>query len=71
MMIEVKNLKSSKIVYAAIAVIFVAALVTLPYQNQLANAAPTTKKYQIYVKLTGVPTNADNLVMNATCLAWD
>ena len=66
MMIEVKNLKSSKIVYAAIAVIFVAALVTLPYQNQLANAAPTTKKYQIYVTLTGVPANADNLVMNAT-----
>ena len=51
----------------AVAVIFVtAALVTLPYQNQLANAAPPGKKYQVYVTLTGVPANADNLVLNAT-----
>jgi hypothetical protein len=49
-----------------IAVIFVtAALVTLPYQNQVANAAPM-KKYQFFVTLTGVPANAEDLIMNAT-----
>jgi hypothetical protein len=49
------------------AVIFVtAALVTLPYQNQVANAAPM-KKYQFFVTLKGVPaTNAEDLIMNAT-----
>jgi hypothetical protein len=59
------EIKTTKLL-AIIAVIFVtAALVTLPYQSQVANAAPM-KKYQVYVTLTGVPTNADNLVMNAT-----
>ena len=48
------------------AVIFVtAALVTLPYQNQLANAAPM-KRYQAYVTLTNVPANAEALEVNAT-----
>jgi hypothetical protein len=52
---------------AVIAVIFVtAALVTLPYQNQVANAAPQVKKYQINVTLIGVPANAEDLVVNAT-----
>jgi hypothetical protein len=51
---------------ATIAVIFVtAALVTLPYQNQVANAAPM-KKYQFFVTLIGVPANAEDLIMNAT-----
>jgi hypothetical protein len=51
---------------AILAVTFVtAALVTLPYQNQVANAAPM-KKYQIYVTLIGVPANAEDLVVNAT-----
>jgi hypothetical protein len=60
------GIKTTKLL-AIIAVIFVtAALVTLPYQSQVANAAPM-KKYQVYVTLTGpVPANADNLVMNAT-----
>lgn len=51
---------------ATIAVIFVtAALVTLPYQNQVANAAPT-KRYQIIVTLTDVPAGAEDLEVNAT-----
>jgi hypothetical protein len=51
---------------ATIAVIFVtAALVTLPYQNQVANAAPM-KKYQFFVTLRSVPANAEDLIMNAT-----
>jgi hypothetical protein len=60
------EIKPTKLL-AIIAVIFVtAALVTLPYQSQVANAAPM-KKYQVYVTLTGpVPANAENLVMNAT-----
>ncbi|MBD0360840.1 MAG: hypothetical protein ICV56_09045 [Nitrososphaeraceae archaeon] len=59
------EIKISKLL-AIIAVVFVsAALVTLPYQSQVANAAPM-KRYQVYVTLTGVPANADNLVMNAT-----
>jgi hypothetical protein len=50
-----------------VAVIFViAALVALPYQNQVANAAPPMKRYQIFITLTGVPANAENLVMNIT-----
>ena len=52
---------------AIMAVIFVAAaLASLPYQNQVANAAPAGKKYQVYVTLTCVPANADNLLVNAT-----
>jgi hypothetical protein len=50
-----------------IAVIVVAtALITLPYQNQVANAAPPGKKYQIYITLTGVPDNAGDLVLNGS-----
>jgi hypothetical protein len=52
---------------AVIVVIFLtAALVTLPYQNQVANAAPATKKYQFFVTLTDVPANAEDLKMNVT-----
>lgn len=52
---------------ATIAVIFVAtALITLPYQNQLANAAPPGKKYQVYITLTGVPDNAGDIVLNGS-----
>jgi hypothetical protein len=51
---------------ATIAVIFVtAALVSLPYQNQVANAAPA-KRYQIIVTLTDVPAGAEDLEVNAT-----
>lgn len=51
---------------AIIAVIFVtAALVTLPYQNQVANAQ-STKRYDIRVTLTSVPANAEDLIMNVT-----
>lgn len=50
------------------AVTFVtAALVSLPYQTQVANAAPG-KKYQVYVTLTGVPANAEDLEMNVTII---
>jgi hypothetical protein len=64
-MIEVKYLKS-KVVYATIAVIFViTTLVTLPYENQIANAQ-STKRYQAVVTLTDVPANADALEVNAT-----
>jgi hypothetical protein len=52
---------------AIMAVIFVTVtLISLPYQSQVANAAPPGKKYQVYVTLTGVPANADNLILNAT-----
>jgi hypothetical protein len=51
---------------AITAVIFVtAALVSLPYQNQVANAAPA-KRYQIVVTLIGVPANAEDLIVNAS-----
>ncbi len=54
-------------VLVIIAVIFVtAALVTLPYQNQVADAAPPAKRYQVYVTLTDVPTNAEDLIVNVT-----
>jgi hypothetical protein len=53
---------------AITAVIFVtAALVTLPYQYQVANAAPM-KRYQIYVTLIGVPANAEDLIVNASIM---
>ena len=53
-------------ILAISAVIFVtAALVSLPYQNQVANAAPT-KRYQIIVTLTDVPAGAEDLEVNAT-----
>ena len=51
---------------AIISVIFVTVLVTLPYQNQVANAAPATKKYQVYVTLIDVPANAEDLIVNAS-----
>jgi hypothetical protein len=51
---------------AIISVIFVTVLVTLPYQNQVANAAPATKKYQVYVTLIDVPANAEDLIVNGT-----
>jgi hypothetical protein len=64
-MIEVKYLKS-KVVYATIAVIFVTtSLVTLPYENQVANAQ-STKRYQAVVTLTDVPADAEDLEVNAT-----
>lgn len=53
---------------AVIAVIFVtAALISLPYQNQVANAQPT-KRYQFIVTLTNVPSNAEDLIMNVTVI---
>jgi hypothetical protein len=53
-------------ILAISAVIFVtAALVSLPYQNQVANAAPA-KRYQIIVTLTDVPAGAEDLEVNAT-----
>jgi hypothetical protein len=56
----------TKLLAISAAIFVTAALVTLPYQSQVAEAAPM-KKYQVYVTLTGpVPANADNLVMNAT-----
>ena len=62
---EVATTPASKLL-AVIAVIFVVAvLVTLPYQSQVANAAPT-KKIQITVTLTDVPANAEDLIVNAT-----
>jgi hypothetical protein len=59
------EIKPTKLLAISAAIFVTAALVTLPYQSQVANAAPM-KKYQVYVTLTGVPANADNLVMNAT-----
>lgn len=62
-----KEVQTTTKLLAITAVIFVAtALVTLPYQNQVASAAPPGKKYQVYVTLTGVPANADNLLVNAS-----
>ncbi len=57
--------KTTKLSTIMALVIFVTALLTMPYQNQVANAA-STKRYQIYVTLTGVPANAEELVVNAT-----
>ena len=52
---------------AIMAVIFVTAtLISLPYQNQVANAAPPGKKYQVYITLTGVPDNANDLYLNGS-----
>jgi hypothetical protein len=52
---------------AIMSVIFVTVtLISLPYQSQVANAAPPGKKYQVYVTLTDVPANADNLILNAS-----
>jgi hypothetical protein len=58
---------TSKLVLTLIAVILVTAIVTLPYQNQVANAAPA-RKYNVGVTLTGVPANAEDLEMNVTIL---
>jgi hypothetical protein len=60
------EVQTTKKLLAIIAVIFVTAvLVSLPYQNQVANAAPM-KRYQAYVTLTDVPANAEALEVNAT-----
>ena len=61
--------KKEGIKLATVAAIFIvtSALITLPYQNQVANAAPPlTKKYQVYVTLVGVPANAGDLIVNGT-----
>src|SRR5919112_5573790 len=58
---------TSKLVLALIAVVLATALITLPYQNQVANAAPM-KRYQIYVTLIGVPANAEDLIVNASIM---
>lgn len=64
-----KELTTTTKLLAILTVTFVtAALVTLPYQNQVANAAPSSKKYQVYVTLTGVPANAEDLEVNATII---
>jgi hypothetical protein len=73
-MIEVTYLKSKEVAYTAIAIIFfvTAALTTLPYQSQVADAQPTTR-YQFRVTLTDVPANAEDLEMNVTVTRaeWD
>ena len=61
------EVQTTKKLLAIIVVISVTAvLASLPYQNQVANAAPSGKKYQVYITLTGVPANADNLYMNVS-----
>ena len=61
--------EETKLLVTIVAVIFVAAaLFTLPYQNQIANAAPSSKKYQVYVTLTGVPANAPDVEVNASIM---
>ena len=62
------EVQTTKKLLAITALIFVAAtLISLPYQNQVANAAPT-KTYQIRVTLTNVPANTGALEVNATML---
>lgn len=56
---------TSKLVLTLIAVILVTAIVTLPYQNQVANAAPA-RKYTVDVTLTDVPANAEDLILNVS-----
>ncbi len=63
------EVQTTKKLLAITALIFVAAaLISLPYQNQVANAAPPSKKYQVYVTLTDVPANAEDLEVNATII---
>jgi hypothetical protein len=63
-----KEVTTTTKVLAITAVIIVSAvLVTLPYQNQVANAAPT-RKYNVDVTLTDVPANAGDLIMNVTII---
>jgi hypothetical protein len=63
------EIRTTKKLLAITALIVVAAtLISLPYQSQVANAAPPAKKYQVYVTLTDVPANADDLIVNATML---
>lgn len=60
------EVQTTKKLLAITALIFVAAtLISLPYQNQVANAAPT-KRYQIIVTLTNVPPNTGDLIMNVS-----
>jgi hypothetical protein len=63
------EVRTTKKLLAITALIFVAAtLISLPYQSQVANAAPPSKKYQVYVTLTDVPTDAEDLEVNATII---
>ena len=64
-MSEVVKTHIHKVTFVAV-ILVTAALITLPYQNQVANAAPAGKKYQVYVTLTDVPDNAGNLYLNVT-----
>lgn len=60
------EVRTTKKLLAIIALIFVAAtLISLPYQTQVANAAPA-RKIEITVTLTDVPTGAEDLIVNAT-----
>jgi len=62
------EVQTTKKLLAITALIFVAAtLISLSYQNQVANAAPM-KKYKIVVTLTNVPANTGDLIMNVTIL---
>ena len=59
--------QTTKKLLTIIAVISVTAvLISLPYQSLSANAAPAGKKYQVYVTLTNVPTNAGGVLVNAS-----
>ena len=60
-----KVITPTKILTISAVIFVIAALVTLPYQTQVANAAPL-KTYRAYVTLTGVPANAEALEVNAT-----
>jgi uncharacterized membrane protein len=61
------EVQTTKKLLAIIVVISVTAvLVSLPYQNQVANAAPSGKKYQVYITLTDVPANAGALYLNGS-----
>ena len=61
------EIKTTKLLTIVTVAIFVTALATMPYQSQVANAA-AGKKYQVYVTLVSVPTNAEDLRVNATLL---
>ncbi len=60
-----KVITTNKLLAIIVVAFVIAVLVTSPYQNQVANAA-AGKKYQFYVTLTGVPANAEDLIMNVT-----
>jgi hypothetical protein len=56
---EVQTTK--KLLAITVVILVAATLISLPYQNQVANAAPPGKKYQVYITLTDV------LLMQITC----